>query len=280
MQNEAFINRLLTTILTDENWRVKKKIGITSEAFIVHGQDRSLFIKLDVQTDLIRRLGDLDLIPPIIQLGEFEGTSYVIQDYIEGVHPDQGWIENHLTELAKIIKTYHHDSVLQETLQTGAVLNCKKHIEFELQQIETEIENAKISEADVMDNYLIFAKQSEEIAQFSFVPIHTNANSSNFLIANNHIYVVDWGSMILSDELRDIGPLLWRYVAEARWSELLQAYGMEFSEHAKKRIYWWMAKQSISNAITFYKEKNTAKYQECIEDFKKNLQYKENLNRS
>jgi hypothetical protein len=41
-----------------------------------------------------------------------------------------------------------------------------------------------------------------------------------------------------------------------------------------------MAKQSISNAITFYNEKNTTKYQECIDDFKKNLQYKENLNRS
>ena len=279
MLNEGFINRLLTTILTEENWRVKKKIGITSEAFIVHGQDNSLFIKLDVQTDLIKRLGELDLVPPIIQLGEFEGTSYVIEDFIEGIHPDQGWIESHLTVLAKIIKTYHHDKVLQEILQTGAILNCKKHVEFELQQIEADLEEAKISKADVMDNYLLFAKQSEEINQFPFVPIHTNANGSNFLIANEHVYVVDWGSMILSDELRDIGPLLWRYVAESRWSDFLKPYGLELSDMVKKRIYWWTAKQSVSNAIYFYKEKDIQRYEQCIDDFNKNLQCKENLER-
>lgn len=269
MLHEGFINRLLSTILTEEDWRVKQKIGITSEAFVVHGQDRSLFIKLDVQTDLIKRLGELDLIPPIIQLGEFESTSYVIQDFVEGVHPDQAWIENHLTELAHIIKKYHHDQVLLKTLQTGAILDCKKHIEFELQQIETDLEAAKISDADVMDDYMTFAKQSEQINQFTFVPVHTNANGGNFLIHHENIYVVDWGSMILSDEMRDIGPLLWRYVGESRWADMLKKYGVEITDTIKNKIFWWTAKQSISNAISFYKDKDISRYQECIQDFKK-----------
>ena len=61
--------------------------------------------------------------------------------------------------------------------------------------------------------------------------------------------MVDWDDMQLSDPMRDVGLLLWWYVAPHQWNEFFEAYGLELDNKLIERIYWWAARTSFAVAL-------------------------------
>ena len=61
--------------------------------------------------------------------------------------------------------------------------------------------------------------------------------------------MVDWDDIRLSDPMQDIGLLLWWYVAQERWQDFFQNYGLPMEHQLTARIFWWAARSSFAIAL-------------------------------
>jgi hypothetical protein len=85
------------------------KDGQHRASYIAQCEQQQVFIKFDVPSDAIQRLGEIEIAPRVLASGICEGKSYVVQAYITGKYPNWRWFANQLPYLATFIKRYHND---------------------------------------------------------------------------------------------------------------------------------------------------------------------------
>lgn len=213
-----------------------------------HGTER-VFIKFDVSVAALQRLGEIGVAPRVIASGMLDGNSYVVQEYITGSYPDWHWFAYHLPTLAAFIKRYHDDQPLTSLLAANGPTSYVEHVACDLAALENQFTSLHAEELHAPGIISAFEKlkaRSKRLQAVPLVPVHPDPNNKNILLTNNALLMVDWDNIQLSDPVRDVGLLLWWYVAQQQWHVFLDAYGLMMDDHLVERIYWWAARTSFA----------------------------------
>ena len=235
------------------DWTITKpEDGQQKACFVAQYATTKVFIKLDVPVAALHRLGEIGVAPPVIASGDVEGVSYVVQEYITGNYPDWRWFAGHLPMLAAFVKRYHTDQPLASLLAETAPTSYVEHVALDLARLEkqfTVLQSDQLHAPAIVSAFEKLKAWSTQLQAVALVPVHPDPNTANIMLSNESILMVDWDDMQLSDPMRDIGLLLWWYVAPDQWHEFFEAYGLMIDDGLVERIYWWAARTSFAVAL-------------------------------
>lgn len=256
MSDFNYINDLIKSKFPQIPFKIEPSSnGMTGRTYIASSSDEKYFVKLDVNSSFLRRLEEIGLIPSIIFAGDYKNRACLIQKYLDGETPNRCWFKDHLNLLAKIVKTYHGDQKLFKMLAQGEKISNKDRILGEVRLLERKMTLLSDRNKQLRTSFDAFLVQAHQINGFDLVPVHPDPNRKNFLVSKNRLYIIDWDRPTLSDELRDIGPLLWWYIPETVWPQFFTLYGVKDKDNARRGLYWWAARQSLEIAIWFMEHK-------------------------
>lgn len=248
-----YVRIILQKHLNTPGWLITPpEDGQQKASFIAqHGSGR-VFIKFDVPVAALQRLGEIGVAPRVIAGGTLDGSSYVVQEYITGTYPDWRWFAHHLPMLAAFIKRYHDDQALPSLVAANEPTSYVEHVARDLAFLENQFMSLYAEELHAPNIVSAFEKlkaQSRHLQAVPLVPVHPDPNSKNILLTGDSLLMVDWDDIQLSDPMRDAGLLLWWYVAQHRWREFFEAYGLTMDGKLIERIYWWAARTSFAIAL-------------------------------
>ncbi len=276
------VKKLLQVKIGGGNWLfTKPKHGVSKESYIAESKTRKIFIKFDVNIPPLLRLGEMGLAPKVIGHGKIRNKNFIIQEFIEGLKPDNVWVQNHLLEFAEFIKKYHSDEELKNMLNVSG-FSLIRQINNDMIDIERQLKHVKygIFKTPAFNSaFLEFKKQSKYMTEVLPVVVHADPNLSNLIIAGDSIYMVDWDNILLSDPIRDLGLILWWYVPRDKWKIFFDYYGIPENQEILDRLFWWVAARSLAISLWWL---NNKKYEDgakdYLEDFYKGVEKRENIN--
>jgi len=257
--------------LHETGWDIRKPDAGNHDAFVAKHGEYNVFLKYDVNASVLDRLAALDVTPAVLGSGAVHGRSYVIQEYVEGSHPEREWFSQNLPDLARFIKTYHTDEELRGLLLPPEPTSYTDHIQQSVDRLKRGMHRAHtapLRSTQAIEGFHRLANQAGTLQHTPLVPTHADPNNKNFLLVGNCFYLLDWDESSLSDPLRDTGLLLWWYVPRERWSEFFAAYSMETDQATLDKVYWWSAFTSLGVA-QWYDEhtQNEVSIHEFLHDF-------------
>jgi aminoglycoside phosphotransferase (APT) family kinase protein len=222
------------------------------DAFVATDGDRKLFLMCNVNAPVLRRLADLHVAPPLVESGSWQGQPYVVQEYVEGAYPDREWIGRHLRALVLLIARYHADEPLRRMVAPRPEPSYRAHVEQTLLALEHGlacVRSRALHSAQAVAAISELRRQAGHFPAVPLVPTHGDPNTKNILVAGSQIWLIDWDDIQLSDPMRDLGVLLWWYVARDRWQEVLHVAGLSPADAVLPRLYWWSACASFRVAL-------------------------------
>ena len=237
-------------------------------SYIAQSEDQQVFIKFDVPIEAIQRLSEIQVAPRIVASGLYEGSPYVVQEYINGRYPDWRWFANHLPYLAAFIRCYHSDDQLASLLAQKMTTHYAEHVYVDLSALETRFKSLDADGLHAPEIVRAFDKlknHAHTLSSDKLVPVHPDPNTKNMLLVDTRLMMVDWDDLQLSDPMRDAGLLLWWYVSPKLWPIFFRAYGLVLDEYLVDRIYWWAARTSF--AIALWHEEHEFDCTDFLQDF-------------
>jgi thiamine kinase-like enzyme len=242
------VKQILESTFHRSDWQFSKPPrGASKESYLAENDDMKVFVKLDVTTRALSTLSDLGVTPKVLGSGQKDDTSYVIQEFIEGTHPDEKWFQDHIAEVAQLFRTYHDSQSLADELREPKHEDYRKFLRDSVDFLDFWLELIK---APFVDKASI-TKQIDQLRQMvpflpetTLVPTHADPNPANFINTKENIYMIDWDDISLCDETRDISLLLQRYVPKDAHSKFFASYGKTY-ESMKERYNFWLAHGSL-----------------------------------
>lgn len=216
--------------------------------------DRAVFVKLGDWNPGRGRLAELGITPPLVAAGTHEGAPFSVHELVPGRHPDPAWMTEHRLDIADLVLTYQRDRELAKALCGIPDITLSAHLDNVLREVANGVHGAsspRLHAPEVADAITRLAQRTGAVEHQPLVPSHTDPNITNVLIAADRIYLIDWDGITWSDPLRDIRLLLWWYVPEARWRDILLRMGVPESgiDGAAERVHWWSAVNSLRVAL-------------------------------
>ena len=228
-------------------WRTSRAArGSSRRSFVVTDGTRRLFVKLGTDIDVLRRVGEIGVSPAVVANGELRGHAFVVQELVNGRRPARTWFAGHIEALAGLVATYQRDATLRRLLGNRAV-TAAGYAGYlgDRASRETRGENA----AAFVGVGTRVARLASSVDTDELVPTHGDPNTENFIVRADAVHLVDWDDAALMDPLRDIGQLLWWYVAPAAWPRFFDAYGIADGDALRHRLHWWVAAESLEVAL-------------------------------
>ncbi|MHB8645678.1 MAG: phosphotransferase [Thermomicrobiales bacterium] len=271
---------LLERELHLSGWAIEKPDAGNNDAFVAACDDRKVFLKFDVDGTALSRLAELRVAPALLGCGRANGRQYVIQEYIEGTYPDRAWFSQHLPDLARFITRYHMDEELTRLLAPSNAISYADHLRQKIERLEQGMNHARtvpLRTQQARDGFRQLVRQTRQLQPSPLVATHADPNNTNFRLARDRFYLLDWDDIQLSDPLRDIGLLLWWYVPRAQWSEFFTVYGMALDDAVLHKVYWWSAYASLGVAQWFDEHtQDAARVEAFLLDFSAALNRRDN----
>ena len=247
------IENLLQKHFHGNNWTITPTVeGQHKKSYLAQCAELKVFIKSGVPVVPLQRLSQLQVAPEIIGSGSIEGEPYVIQRYLAGAHPDRDWLTHRLPLLAQLIKRYHMDQQLTASLTEQTASTYEDHLQSGVEQLEKRLDaldREVLHTSRIAGALYTLQLQAQNFQAVKLVPVHPDPNTKNMLIVGDHLYLIDWDEITLSDPLRDIGLILWWYIPPQNWPEFFTAYGLQPDEASLRRIFWWCSYTSLAVAI-------------------------------
>ena len=237
--------KILDSFASKEEWKVTKtKEGKSKDSYIAESEKRKVFLKYDVDGSILEILGNLGIAPKLLYIGNQNGRRYIIQSYVNGMHPKKGWVVDNLDKLGEFFKKLHYEKSLLLKLAKPNVKNTTDHIYKDLKTrrgwIHEDIDKA--DQQDFIQKLDLLETTSVKLEKSSLVVVHADPNLTNFILSEDHFYVIDWDDILLSDEMKDISKfLVHSFVPKNKWKIFFDSYGIKFDKDAKIRFYWWLA---------------------------------------
>lgn len=258
-------NQALHDSLGGNGWKLEKpKNGMQKECYLARSSHASVFIKFGVTAPILQRLGEINVAPRLLASGRVNGEPFVVQELVEGVHPDRSWIKGHLEEVAKLITTYHDDKRLTELLSEDQTLDYAKHISSDIYEIEQQVRSSSESES-LQGLFLDLKRLSGTFERTSLVPVHNEPNTTNMLLSPNGLRFIDWDEIVLSDPIRDIGPFLWWYANEDEWAQFFEFCHIMPTDQLRAKVYWFAARASL--VVYLWSIRNARQDSRFLRDF-------------
>jgi Phosphotransferase enzyme family len=249
------VTRILQQHFHIADWSIAPpEDGQQKACFVAQSRKQKLFVKFAVPIAPLLRLGEIGVAPLVLASGTLDGISYVVQEYITGIYPDWRWFSAHLATLATFIHRYNTDAQLAALLARETSTNYAEHIALATADLEAQffsLTSNVLHASEITTAFAALNAQSKYLHPVDLVPIHADPNTKNILLVADKILMVDWDDIHLFDPMQDIGLLLWWYVAQERWPDFFQNYGLPMEQQLTARIFWWAARSSLAIALWY-----------------------------
>jgi thiamine kinase-like enzyme len=247
MQN---LTKLLEDHFHKSGWDITRpKDGWENGSYIATLNNEKYFIKFGINPKVMRRLSDLEVTPQVLTIGERESETYMIQEFNRGAYVPTEWFKDNLKQLADFIDKYQDDKELSQILKETAPKD-KLSISGELEALESQL-NAIDSDGKLQQVREGIGELKSRYKKLTtkLVPVHDDPNTKNIFLTNNKLQMVDWNNIRLSDQLSDIGSILWWYIPEPKWEEFFDYYKLKTNDEVTERIYLAAAKMTMGFII-------------------------------
>jgi aminoglycoside phosphotransferase (APT) family kinase protein len=238
-----------------------------------------LFLKFDVAVDVLRRLADLGVAPPVLDSGEHRGHSFAVQPFVGGGYPPKAWFGAHLLEVTMLVSAYHADARLRELIAPSPEPQYHAHVTELLAGYDRRAQSAGSRGVDLGFAPAVarLREMSRELKATRLVPTHGDPNNKNFVMLNEvHALLVDWDDLGLSDPFRDVGQILWWYVPPPGWPAFLDRLHLDSDAEAMRSLYWWVGAESLDVALSLAEHGMHEKAAAFIDDFEAALAQRPN----
>jgi hypothetical protein len=204
-------------------------------------------VKAGGNGELLRRLGELGVAPRVLVSQRFEDADLVVQEFVEGEHPDGRWVDDNLAEVGRLVRVYQSESELHGGVPAMAADAAADALGRRFNGLDGRPGVATRVLRDVLAE---ISRTSADVETASLVLTHGDPNTSNFLrFRQTGVVLVDWDDARLSDALRDVGQILWWYVRPERWASGLAEFGVPDTASVRDRVFWWAAAESAEVAL-------------------------------
>jgi len=236
---------VLAEAFATSSWSIERpQDGRQKECYVASDGHRTVFVKFDVPITSLRRLSELALAPRVLASGTYQGSSYVIQEFLAGTYPDRPWLRSHVREVAELIRAYHEDKPLADILAQGQARSYRQHLDDDLAILE--LRAASQAHAPLQIAFHTLKELAQSFDDAPLVPVHNEPNTKNMLVHGGKLTFIDWDEVLLSDPLRDIGVFLWWYLPIPQWQDFFKCYGAPLTPSADMKVYWFAARASLA----------------------------------
>jgi thiamine kinase-like enzyme len=255
------INEILQSAFSLEDWVIlRPERGLRKECYIAKNKMLNVFVKFDVPVENLKRLGEIAVSPKLLSSGVLNGTPYIIQEYVNGQHPDRLWLRANIPLVAQVVNRYHKDPQLGMQLKKSLSVDYAACLNADLENLEHRF--LKLSKEKTLDKEVTrgFNRLVKSVATFqntTVVPVHGEPNFNNMLLSPDKLFFIDWDEITLSDPIRDIGPLIWWYFPETCWATFFNHYGEQLTNDIIGKVYWFAARTSLDVAMWHVENKKT-----------------------
>jgi thiamine kinase-like enzyme len=259
------------------HWRFSLPSGTGHETYFAYSNESAYFVKLGVQTARYEALDALGLIPPVLAAGNLEdGSSIIVQSYLEGRTPSRKDYRLHLEQFAAALDRMHHSADLQRVLPAASSdrYNLAGLAALDRLQQRWAYYRVQVPQvADFVDESLAaLAGQVQSFTGKGLVASHNDICNANWLITpDGRLYLTDLELMSLDDPALDIGATLWWYYPPELWPRFLEiaGYPNDASFHFRMRVR--MALHCLSITLPrqgSFDPFDSATYAEALTDFR------------
>lgn len=248
---DIYVREVVRRDLGGSDWQVSDLLGSMGKTRLATRRSAAVAVKLvDTPLDIMTRLSEIGVTPPVLSTGEYEGSRYMIQQAVTGPHPDHDWFGANVARWADMVHCYLDDVLLRRMLETepgfwrigvtGAAAM------FDDPPIAR---SAALHDCAFRTSFDRWREQSRNMSGFAFRPIHPDPHWNNYVIADGRPYLLDWENVDLSDPMRDIGIQIWGFLPQHQWAEFLRRVGLTTTQDIDIAIYWWAAFKVLMNAF-------------------------------
>jgi len=267
------------------DWSFSLPRGSGMETYFAKGNGQDYFVKVGPSIERYLAMAEIGLTPPIAAYGELEnGSSILIQPFIEGHRPSPKDFCAQLEKIALLVHKMHNHSRAKGVLQAASSNHFRDAGLQALNRLRSKWEQYKMFAPPVTDFVDSSLEQlAEQVSLFSgegLVVSHNDICNANWLFASDgKIYIVDFESMSMDDPAADMGALLWWYYPSELRQRFLEIAGYPYDDKFKFRMRVRMAFHCLS--ITLPRENsfdlfNAESFSESLRDFRAVLDGKEN----
>jgi thiamine kinase-like enzyme len=237
------------------SWKFELPHGWGHESYFAYGNGQAYFVKLGVQIPRYQVVTGLGLTPQVLAAGQLsDGTSILVQPFIDGRTPTRADYRTHLDQFATTIDRVHHSPELKQILPAAASDLYRDIGLASLARIRQKwlYYRAQVPEvAGFVDDSL--AELTRQVGQFTgagLVASHNDICNANWLLTpEGQLYLIDLESMALGDPALDIGATLWWYYPPALRQRFLEIVGYADDEAFQARMRVRMAMHCLDIAL-------------------------------
>jgi thiamine kinase-like enzyme len=260
-----------------QHWELELPKGTGNETYFAHGGEITCFVKLGAQITRYQVMASIGITPEVLVFGILgDGTSILVQAYVNGRKPSRKDYHTHLEQIAATIKLTHHNREVKRILPEVAspyYRDVGMKSLTRLQQRWKALERQVPEVAKFVDQSLAhLAQQVQTITGRGLIASHNDICNANWLITpDGRLYLIDLESMALDDPAVDIGATLWWYYPPPLRQRFLEIVGYANDEAFRFRMQVRMAMHCLS--ITLPRERSFDRFDpisfsEALTDFR------------
>lgn len=208
---------------------------------------------VDTPRAILERLSDLGVTPVVLAVGELDGRPYMIQQAVEGRHPDHEWFVANQKRWAAMVSRYLNDSELRRLVsQQRAFWRLDVPAAAALIEVDLKRSSRRSRALRSVEFESAFRRWQSEAATIPSLPmrtIHPDPHVNNYVISEGRPFLLDWDHIDLSDPMRDVGWQIWGGLPANCWPKFLESVEISYNEHSSRAICWWSGFKMLGNAL-------------------------------
>jgi len=225
------VESFLINQFSSDSWEFTYPGGHGNETYIARSDRKIFFVKLGSHVARYIALASIGLTPPVLTEGFLEdGTSIMVQTYIEGRTPTRRDYHTHLDDFASAIHKVHHSAEVNQTLpevSTDEYSTIGLQVLNKIQTRWNKFRSLVPRSTDLVDEGIIQLREKVKGFQGTgLVASHNDICNANWIITPDiKLYLIDLDSMSIDDPALDIGAILWWYYPPEIRQEFLEIVG-------------------------------------------------------
>ncbi|SFB83529.1 Thiamine kinase [Alkalibacterium subtropicum] len=221
----------------ESGWQLHPIGGETGQAYMGTRNEERLFLKRN-SSPFLAALSLEGISPKLVWTKRIgNGDVLTAQEWCSGrtLHKE----EMDRTSVFNIIRRVHGSQSLKRMLMRlgGSVLNPADLYNQSLIDLAPDLRNHPL-----INKATTYIKENvpDETSTENKVVCHGDISHKNLLLSTeNHLYLVDWDSVVISDACYDISQLMERYIHPEKWDEWLGSVGFAADDYSREKVYWY-----------------------------------------
>jgi len=200
-QHQQEVQAFLQQHFSNRSWELTLPYGSGNETYFARCNGQRYFVKLGVDARKYETVASIGLTPQVLATGYLEdGTSIIVQPYIDGRTPSQRDYHLLLEQFAFAIRQVHHNNELKQVLTktSSNLYSVAGWDELARLQQKWEHHQSQVPEvADFIDESLdLLRKQAMDFQGTGLVASHNDICNANWIVSTEgRLYLIDLESM-------------------------------------------------------------------------------------